>query len=98
MRRNLVSSSPTSPGSTSMPKSAMRTSSLRRKPPNPLDGRRTDLSGFILSAIREGESMSDEVDAELRTFLIADVRGYTSFTQRHGDEIAAKLAGKFARV
>jgi peptide/nickel transport system substrate-binding protein len=40
----------------------------------------------------------DSVDAELRTFLIADVRGYTSFTQRHGDEVAAKLAGKFARV
>ncbi|MGN6474791.1 MAG: ABC transporter substrate-binding protein, partial [Mycobacteriales bacterium] len=37
-------------------------------------------------------------DAELRTFLIADVRGYTSFTQRYGDERAAKLAGKFARV
>jgi class 3 adenylate cyclase len=37
-------------------------------------------------------------DSELRTFLIADVRGYTSFTQRHGDEAAAKLAAKFARV
>src|SRR3954463_6704181 len=37
-------------------------------------------------------------DAELRTFLIADVRGYTSFTQLHGDERAAKLAAKFAQV
>ena len=37
-------------------------------------------------------------DAELRTFLIADVRGYTSFTQRSGDEAAAKLAAKFAAV
>src|SRR3954469_19095834 len=37
-------------------------------------------------------------DAELRTFLIADVRGYTSFTQLHGDEKAAKLAAKFAQV
>lgn len=37
-------------------------------------------------------------DAELRTFLIADVRGYTSFTQRNGDQAAAKLAAKFAVV
>ena len=48
------------------------------------------------SASEPGED--DRVEAELRTFLIADVRGYTSFTQRHGDELAAKLAGKFARV
>jgi class 3 adenylate cyclase len=34
----------------------------------------------------------------IRTFLIADVRGYTYFTQEHGDESAAKLAGKFAAV
>jgi class 3 adenylate cyclase/ABC-type transport system substrate-binding protein len=34
----------------------------------------------------------------IRTFLIADVRGYTYFTQEHGDEAAAKLAGKFAAV
>lgn len=28
----------------------------------------------------------------IRTFLIADVRGYTLFTQERGDEAAAKLA------
>src|SRR3954452_11211002 len=32
------------------------------------------------------------------TFLIADVRGYTSFTQTHGDEGAARLADKFAEI
>jgi class 3 adenylate cyclase len=32
----------------------------------------------------------------VRTFLIADVRGYTRFTQQHGDEAAARLAAKFA--
>ncbi len=37
-------------------------------------------------------------DAHIRTFLIADVRGYTLFTQERGDEAAAKLAGKFADV
>ena len=38
------------------------------------------------------------VDAAIRTFLIADVRGYTVFTQERGDEAAAELAGKFAAV
>jgi class 3 adenylate cyclase len=34
--------------------------------------------------------------ADVRTFLIADVRGYTRFTQEHGDEQAGELAAKFA--
>ncbi|MGZ4214164.1 MAG: nSTAND1 domain-containing NTPase, partial [Actinomycetota bacterium] len=34
--------------------------------------------------------------ATLRTFLIADVRGYTKFTAAHGDAVAARLAKKFA--
>src|SRR5687767_7540158 len=37
-------------------------------------------------------------DARIRTFLIADVRGYTLFTQERGDEAAAKLAAKFADI
>ena len=36
--------------------------------------------------------------AGIRTFLIADVRGYTLFTQERGDEAAAKLAARFAGV
>jgi hypothetical protein len=36
--------------------------------------------------------------AQIRTFLIADVRGYTLFTQERGDEAAAKLATKFADI
>jgi YVTN family beta-propeller protein len=36
--------------------------------------------------------------AEIRTFLIADVRGYTLFTHERGDEAAAKLAAKFASL
>jgi YVTN family beta-propeller protein len=35
---------------------------------------------------------------QIRTFLIADVRGYTLFTQERGDEAAAKLAAKFAGI
>ncbi|HET7138385.1 MAG TPA: adenylate/guanylate cyclase domain-containing protein [Gaiellaceae bacterium] len=34
----------------------------------------------------------------VRTFLIADVRGYSRFTEEYGDEAAARLAAKFARV
>jgi WD40 repeat protein/class 3 adenylate cyclase len=34
----------------------------------------------------------------IRTFLIADVRGYTLFTAERGDEAAAKLAARFAAV
>ena len=37
-------------------------------------------------------------DAQIRTFLIADVRGYTVFTQERGDEAAARLATRFAAV
>jgi class 3 adenylate cyclase len=35
---------------------------------------------------------------QVRTFLIADIRGYTDFTQRKGDEAAARLAVAFARL
>jgi len=37
-------------------------------------------------------------DADVHAFLIADVRGYTTFTQERGDEEAARLAGRFAQV
>src|SRR5437763_9977103 len=36
--------------------------------------------------------------APIRTFLIADIRGYTSFTQTRGDDAAARLAATFADV
>src|SRR5437763_10518441 len=36
--------------------------------------------------------------APIRTFLIADIRGYTSFTQTRGDEAAARLAATFADI
>src|SRR5918995_6099931 len=47
---------------------------------------------------RVTEARADADDAHIRTFLIADVRGYTVFTQEHGDEAAAELAGRFAVV
>ena len=39
-----------------------------------------------------------ETTQEIRTFLIADVRGYTLFTQERGDEAAARLAARFAAI
>ncbi|MGZ8646806.1 MAG: ABC transporter substrate-binding protein [Actinomycetota bacterium] len=49
----------------------------------------------------EPDSLSGDggrAGAQIRTFLIADVRGYTLFTQERGDEAAAKLAAKFADI
>ena len=34
----------------------------------------------------------------IRTFMIADVRGYTSYTQSYGDEAAGRLAAGFAGI
>lgn len=36
--------------------------------------------------------------ASILVFLIADVRGYTRFTQEHGDSEAARLASRFAGI
>ena len=36
--------------------------------------------------------------AHVLTFLIADIRGFTRFTEDHGDEAAAQLAARFADV
>ena len=41
--------------------------------------------------------MSDATSA-LRTFLIADIRGYTRYTEEYGDEAAANLAAEFAEL
>ena len=37
-------------------------------------------------------------DGGIRTFLIADIRGYTRFTDQHGDEAASRLASVFAQI
>ncbi|MEO8229546.1 MAG: ABC transporter substrate-binding protein [Chloroflexota bacterium] len=37
-------------------------------------------------------------EAELRTFLIADIRGYTVYTTEHGADAAADLATRFAAI
>jgi DNA-binding NarL/FixJ family response regulator/class 3 adenylate cyclase len=40
--------------------------------------------------------MAAEGGGSVRTFLIADIRGFTRFTHDHGDEEAAKVATRFA--
>ena len=47
---------------------------------------------------RDEATPPDETAEEIRTFLIADVRGYTVFTQERGDEAAATLAARFADI
>jgi branched-chain amino acid transport system substrate-binding protein len=49
-------------------------------------------------ADRLNRSQAADSDAVVRTFLIADVRGYTSFTQARGDEAAGELAARFAAL
>jgi class 3 adenylate cyclase len=43
---------------------------------------------------------TNQTDAptELRTFLVADIRGYTRFTEHRGDEAAGRLAARFAQL
>ena len=49
---------------------------------------------------RRGDETNQSTEVEsgpsVRTFLIADIRGYTVFTAERGDEEAARLAGRFA--
>jgi class 3 adenylate cyclase len=41
-------------------------------------------------------SLAVESHASVRTFVIADIRGYSRFTEEHGDEAAATLAARFS--
>ena len=44
------------------------------------------------------EPRSDVPVPDVLTFVIADVRGYTRYTQEHGDEEAGRLAARFAEL
>lgn len=55
-------------------------------------------TGESVADTQSGVALADGAGApqpELRTFLFADVRGYTRFTQERGDHDAATLVGKF---
>src|SRR5437764_465147 len=65
--------------------------------PGPPDEPPEGLSEGIL---RRTDSAAAGVDdsSELVAVLIADIRGYTTFTQTRGDEAAAKLTSKFEAI
>jgi class 3 adenylate cyclase len=42
--------------------------------------------------------VSVEASSRVLTFLIADIRGYTSYTRARGDDAAARLASTFAEI
>jgi WD40 repeat protein/class 3 adenylate cyclase len=44
------------------------------------------------------EANASDSASEIRTFMIADVRGYTRFSQEHGDAAAARLTVRFAEI
>jgi WD40 repeat protein/DNA-binding SARP family transcriptional activator/class 3 adenylate cyclase len=46
----------------------------------------------------EHSTAPDETAEEIGIFLVADIRGYTVFTQERGDEAAASLAARFADI
>ena len=43
-------------------------------------------------------SLAETQHAPVRTFLIADIRGYAGFTAEHGDEAAALLVARFSDI
>ncbi|HEY3212461.1 MAG TPA: protein kinase, partial [Actinomycetota bacterium] len=52
----------------------------------------------LADAVGAAPAVRIAAETQIRTFLIADVRGYTSFTRERGDEAAARLAAAFAEV
>jgi len=54
--------------------------------------------GTLMRASPRVRPPRTERASAIRTFLISDIRGYTRFTQEHGDEAAARLARKFAEL
>lgn len=56
------------------------------------------LMGLVTGEKAEQPAAAPVLPAAILVFLIADVRGYTRFTQERGDEGAARLATKFAEI
>lgn len=67
-----------------MPTARVESGARGRGRPSPDGGIQRD-RGFVVPACAR--------TAAIRTFLIADLRGYTQFTAQNGDEAAARLAG-----
>src|SRR5512132_143706 len=50
------------------------------------------------TSIVDGSDRAFGDRGEIKTFLIADIRGYTAFTQEQGDVAAGRLAARFAAI
>ena len=61
-------------------------------------GQAPDGSAGVSDRDAEQSSAPDETTGEINAFLVADVRGYTTFTQERGDEAAARLTARFAGI
>jgi class 3 adenylate cyclase len=51
-----------------------------------------------LSGLEPALPAGTRTEGLLRTFMVADIRGYTRYTQLHGDEAAGQIAGAFAAL
>jgi len=51
-----------------------------------------------LTGRAQATAAQPSLQAAILVFLIADIRGYTHFTQEHGDEAAARLTERFAEL
>ena len=67
--------------------------------------RRTERLGCDRASVNRGQVIDFDGDSGaavkpggIQTFLIADIRGYTRFTQAEGDEAAGRLAERFASL
>lgn len=60
-----------------------------------------EMSSPMMHAIlgkRKAEAGEPVMPAAILVFLIADIRGYTRFTQEYGDKAAARLTTRFAEI
>ena len=65
------------------------------------DDRYSTCSGFIEDArasVGGNEFTAQPRQAQVRTFLFVDIRGYTKYTNERGDEAGAELAREFATL
>jgi ABC-type transport system substrate-binding protein/class 3 adenylate cyclase/tRNA A-37 threonylcarbamoyl transferase component Bud32 len=58
----------------------------------------TAAGAALAGEVPAGPAQPPSAAPGLRTFLFADVRGYTSYTREHGDEAGAALAQQFAAL
>ncbi|HLY32377.1 MAG TPA: helix-turn-helix domain-containing protein, partial [Ktedonobacterales bacterium] len=54
--------------------------------------------GALLGRQKPQQAALPTMTASILVFLIADIRGYTHFTQEYGDQAAARLTTRFAEI